>query len=101
MYLQLCIRGVCIYIYIHIHIVHRVRKGNLFKKEIELRDDFGGMRAMRPSVELRSSFTYVVAVWQRLWSGIKPPGSREPRGAAEVEVAACEWNLITFCNRAY
>lgn len=94
MYLQLCIRGVCIYI--HIHIVHRVRKGNLFKKEIELRDDFGGMRAMRPSIELRSSFTYVVA-----WSGIKPAGSREPRGAAEVEVAACEWNLITFCNRAY
>lgn len=93
MYLQLCIRGV--YIYIHIHIVHRVRKGNLFKKEIELRDDFGGMRAMRPSIELRSSFTYVVAVCQRLWSGIKP------RGAAEVEVAACEWNLITFCNRAY
>lgn len=85
----------CIYIYVHIHIVHRVRKGNLFKKEIELRGDFGGMRAMRPSIELRSSFTYVVAVCQRLWSGIKP------RGAAEVEVAACEWNLITFCNRAY
>lgn len=86
MCLQLCIRDVCIYI--HIHIVHRVRKGNLFKKEIELRDDFGGMRAMRPSIELRSSFTY------------KPAGSREPRGAAEVEVAACEWNLI-ICNRAY